>query len=97
MEHGFKFMSCRVVAESAIWSRLVTTAIALAFTSFSMAAHPEEEKPNKIERTAKKVGHAVEKTARRAGNWTARTATRAGKWVERTANKTDKAIRRAVE
>jgi hypothetical protein len=90
-------MSRRVVAESVICCRLVTTAIALAFTFLSMVAHSEEEKPNKIERTAKKAGQAVEKTAHRVGNWTARTATRAGKWVERTANKTDKAIRRALE
>ena len=90
-------MPCRVVAKSAISCRLVATAMGLAFTFFSLAAHAEEQKPNKIERTAKKAGQAVDSTARRAGNWTARTATRAAKWVERTAEKTDKAIRRAVE
>jgi hypothetical protein len=83
---------------SAIWLRMATTALALTLALSPMAAGTQEQdKPNKIERAAKKAGQAVENTAHRAGRWADRTATRAGRWVERTGDKTDKAIRRALE
>jgi hypothetical protein len=85
------------VTESAIWRHITTTALALMLALASMAAGPEEDKPNKIERAAKKTGQAVENTAHRAGKWAGKTANRAGKFIEDTANKTDKAIRRALE
>jgi hypothetical protein len=84
------------VADSAIWHRITATVLALA-VAFAATAVASEDKPNKVERAAKKAGQAVENTAHRAGKWADRTATRAGKWVERTADKTDKAIRRALE
>jgi hypothetical protein len=84
------------VADSAIWRRITATVLALA-VAFAATAVASEDKPNKVERAAKKAGQAVENTAHRAGKWADRTATRAGKWVERTADKTDKAIRRALE
>ena len=83
-------------ADSAIWRRIMARALALA-VAFAATAVASEDKPNKVERAAKKAGQAVENTAHRAGKWAERSATRAGKWVERTANKTDKAIRRALE
>ena len=86
----------RKVVGSAIWCRMGTTALALVLTLVPVAVQPEE-KPNKIERAAKKTGQAVENTANRAGKWAGRTANRAGKFIEDTANKTDKAIRRALE
>ena len=75
----------------------MTSTLALTVALAPMAAGPQEDKPNKIERAAKKTGQAVENTAHRAGKWAGRTANRAGKFIEDTANKTDKAIRRALE
>lgn len=76
--------------------RIASAALALAILVAPTAAGPQD-KPNKIERTAKRAAQVVENTAQRSGKWAERTATRAGKSVERTAEKTDRAIRRALE
>ena len=89
-------MAPGVVVDSAKWCRIIATALlALAFS-----AHADDkpaEKPNRIERTAKKAADATERTARRAGKFVEKTATRAGKFVERTANKAGNAVKRALE
>jgi hypothetical protein len=90
-------MFSREVAPAAIWRRMATAVLALALALAPVAARPEDEKPNKIERAAKKTGQAIENTADRAGKWAGRTVNRAGKFIENTAQKTDKAIRRALE
>ena len=87
-------MAKQGVAGSVFCCRLIATAfLALGAAAPALA----EDKPNRIERTAKKVADGTEKTAKRAGKFVEKTATRAGKFVERTANKTGNAVKRAVE
>ena len=88
-------MARPAVVGPAIWCRIITTtALALGVAA---SAHAQEEKPNRVERTAKKVADGTERTAKRAGKFVERTATRAGKFVERTAEKTGNAVKRALE
>lgn len=82
------------VVSPAFCCRIIATAI-LAL-GIATPAFPED-KPNRIERTAKKAADGTERTAKRAGKFVEKTATRAGKFVERTANKTGNAVKRAVE
>jgi hypothetical protein len=56
-----------------------------------------EDKPNRIERAAKRTADGVEKTAKRTGRWAERTATRAGKAVGRTAERTENWIKRKLD
>jgi hypothetical protein len=89
------------VAESAICCRFITTnALRVLVVALAMAAspaYPSDDKPNRVERTAKRAGKFVEKTAKRSGKFVEKTATRAGKFVERTATKTERAVKRAIE
>jgi hypothetical protein len=75
----------------------IRVALAVIFCSVSATAFPDEAKPNRVERTAKKAVQGTERTAKRAGKFVEKTATRAGKFVDRTATKTGNAVRRAVE
>ena len=79
----------------------IRVAVAAIFCSLSattaVPAYPAEDKPNRVERTAKKAAHATERTAKRAGKFVEKTATRAGKFVDRTATKAGNAVKRAVE
>lgn len=78
--------------------RVAAAAIFCSFSATTAAfAYGAEDKPNRVERTAKKAAQATEKTARRAGKFVEKTATRAGKFVDRTATKTGNAVKRAVE
>lgn len=105
-------MARPVVAGPANWCRITATRIAAAAAVAALvlptSIHPGEDKPNRIERTAKKVADGTEKTAKRAGKFVEKTAkrsakfvektaTRAGKFVEKTATKTGNAVKRAVE
>ena len=56
-----------------------------------------QDKPNRIERAAKKTGDGVERTVKRSGKWAERTGKKAGKAVERTADKTENWIRKKTE
>jgi len=87
-------MSRLGVAGPAFWCRIIATAAA----ALSLAAPVfAEDKPNRVERTARKAAEGTERTAKRAGKFVEKTATRAGKFVERTATKTGNAVKRAVE
>ena len=83
------------VEDSAIWRRITATALAVAI-AFASTTIASEDKPNKIERAAKKAGQAAEtppigpESGREDGH-------PGGQFVERTADKTDKSIRRALE
>ena len=94
-------MATPAVVGPAIWCRIITTAaLALGVTlAYSQGDKPNSQqgKPNRIERTAKKVAEGTERTAKRAGKFVEKTATRAGKFVERTAEKTGNAVKRALE
>lgn len=93
------------VVGPAIWCRIITTTAVLVL---ALPGYASDEKPNRIERTAKKAadgtertakraGKFVEKTAKRSGRFVEKTATRAGKFVDRTATKTGNAVKRALE
>jgi len=75
----------------------IRVALAVIFCSVSATAYPDEAKPNRVERTAKKAVEGTERTAKRAGKFVEKTATKAGKFVEKTATKAGKAVQRAVE
>jgi len=79
-----------------IKTRVVAIAICCSALSASAGA-ADEEKPNRVERTANNAAQATERTAKRAGKFVEKTATRAGKFVDRTATKTGNAVKRAVE
>jgi hypothetical protein len=89
-------MARRLVAVTAICCRMTAAAL-LSFALPALAEDKPAEKPNRVERTAKKAADATERTARRAGKFVEKTATRAGKFVERTANKAGNAVKRALE
>ena len=72
-------------------------AMTLIFCSVSATAFPDEAKPNRVERTAKKAVQGTERTAKRAGKFVEKTATKAGKFVDRTATKAGNAVKRALE
>ena len=75
----------------------IRVALAAIFCSVSATAASDSDKPNRVERTAKKAAQGTERTVKRAGKFVEKTATKAGKFVERTATKTGNAVKRAVE
>jgi hypothetical protein len=74
-------------------SLLICLPVALA----GGAEQGEAQKPNKIERAAKKTAKGVERTVKRTGDWAERTGNRVGKAVERTVDKTENWVKRTLE
>ena len=76
-----------------------TRLLAGLLLSLALCAHAEEkqDKPNRVERVAKKTADGVERTVKRTGKWAERTGNRAGKAVERTVDKTESWVKKKTE
>lgn len=76
---------------------LIASLAAALPASRAHAGDGDSEKPNRIERAAKKAADGVKNTVKRTGNWAQRTGERAGKAVGRAAERTDRWIRKKLE
>ena len=56
-----------------------------------------DEKPNRVERAAKKTADGIERAAKRTGKWAERTATRAGKAIGRSAERTESWVKKKLD
>jgi len=74
----------------------VLVALAMGLTA-AAGALADDEKPNRIERGANKVGKGIERTAKRVEKGVTRTVDKTKKGIERTVDRTEKGVKKIVE
>ncbi len=71
--------------------------VACLLLSLCVGMAHAQEKPNRVERAAKKAADGVERTVNRTGKWAERTGKKTAKAVERTVDKTENWIKKKTE